>query len=167
VKDIYRNPIFYYIGVPAVITLWPLLVWAVYLPKTDKALREQIKIYTNAQPTISQILELDGARLKVANSAGKNDEFDYATAVQQVANLCGIPPTQYTFSSGVVMNTGGDQKSQSARVELKRVGLIKFSRFISAMQLRWANLQCTTIKLKLNKDQPDIWDIDIDLKYYY
>jgi len=160
VKEIYRNPIFYYIAVPAVITLWPLLVWAVYLPKTDKALQEQIDNYTNAQPVISQILELDGERLKAANSAGKNDEFDYATAVQQVASLCGIPPTQYTFSSGVVMKTG-DQKSQSARVELKRVELVKFSRFISAMQLRWANLQCTTIKLKLNKDQPDIWDIDI------
>ena len=31
-KDVYKNPILYYILVPVVVALWPLLVWSVYLP---------------------------------------------------------------------------------------------------------------------------------------
>jgi len=52
-------------------------------------------------------------------------------------------------------------------VNLKGVDIVKSTRFLSTIELRWANLQCTTIKLTKKKGMPDMWDVDLDFKYYY
>ena len=36
-KDIHKNPIFYFLVVPVIIGIWPLLVCAVYLPRTQSS----------------------------------------------------------------------------------------------------------------------------------
>ena len=64
------------------------------------------------------------------------------------------------------MVTSG-KKSQTANVALKEVGLEKFAKFLSTIQLRWESLQCERIKLTKKKGLPDTWDIDLVLKYYY
>jgi len=41
-RDLHKNPMFYYILAPVVLGLWPLLVYASYLPKSQEALRTEL-----------------------------------------------------------------------------------------------------------------------------
>jgi len=165
-KDIYRNPTLYYILVPAIFALWPLLIWGVSLPKANRSLDKELKDYKDAGVIIDEILKLDPDRLELVDPKIDADEFDYARAVQQAANLCGIPSANYKLSSGIVL-TSDKQKSQSANIALRQVDLEKFAKFISTIQLRWANLRCNSLKLTKKKGLPDAWDVDIEFKYYY
>lgn len=165
-KDIYKNPVFYYVLVPVLVALWPLLVWGFYLPRAEKKWNLEKKQYEESQSKITEILNLDPERVDFAASKNAKTEFDYAIAVEKIASLCQIPASNYSLSSGMVMTAGG-QKSQSAKVGLKQVDITKSARFLSMIQLRWAKLQCVQVKLDKKKGLPDMWDIDIDFKYYF
>ena len=164
-KDIYKNPTFYYILVPAIVALWPLLVWAMYLPNAEQRLDTDINQYEKAQQRIASILTLDADRLDLAN-AKTGAEFDYVNEVYKFAAQSGIPQANCKINSGIIIKTGG-QKSQSAKVTFKEVDIVKFARFLSAIQLRWANLRCTEVRLTKKKGMPDAWDVDLNFKYYY
>jgi hypothetical protein len=71
------------------------------------------------------------------------------------------------FGRGGASGSAAGQKSQSAKVGLKQVDITKFAKFLSTVQLRWANLQCSQVKLTKKKGLPDTWDVDLDFKYYY
>jgi len=165
-KDIYKNPILYYILVPAIISLWPLLVWAMYLPAAEESIEDQLAQDRKAEATMIEILTLDPGRRQLADSNDVSTEFTYDNAVVRIAGSCGIPPSKYKLSSGR-LNTSRDQKSQSATVNLKQINIVKFAEFLSMIQLRWANLQCNRIKLTKKQGLPDMWDVDIEFKYYY
>lgn len=166
IKDIYKNPTSYYILIPAVVALWPLLIWGASLPAANDRLDKELNDYKKAKAIMEEILELDPDRLQLADSKANIDEFDYARAVQQVANLCSITSANYRLNSGILITSGG-QKSQSANIALKQVDIEKVAKFLSTIQLRWANLQCNRIKLTKKKGLPDAWDADLEFKYYY
>lgn len=161
-KDVYKNPILYYIVVPVVIALWPLLIWGVYLPKANDALNLELNDYKKAEDIMLAILNLDRDRLKLSDPNSVATEFGYATAIERVASSCKIPSTNYKLSA-----TSKGQKSQDCHVELKQVGIVQFAEFLSTIQLRWANLQCERLKLTKEKGLPDMWKVDLDFKYYY
>ena len=165
-KDIFRNPIFYYILAPVLIALWPLLVWAVYLPSANSSCDREKKDYQKAQDVMLEILTIDPDRLTFADANSAPSEFSYATVVDRIATLCKIPSANYRLSSGIIITTD-EQKSQNAKVVLKDIDIAKFANFLSTIQLRWAKLQCAQAKLTKKKGLPDLWDMDIDLKYYY
>lgn len=165
-KGIYKNPAFYYVLAPILVTIWPLLVWAVYLPRAENNWRDEKDQYKRAQVIITDILSIDPERLDFANSKDGAAEFDYAVAIEKVATQCKIPATGYRLSSGTITTSRG-QKSQSAKVVLTQVDVVKFAQFLSTIQLRWANLQCGQVKLTKKKGPPDSWDVDLDFKYYY
>ncbi len=164
-KDIYKNPILYYILVPAIVSLWPLFVWAIYLPAAEESIDDQLAQYRKAEAIMMEILTLDPDRAK----ADANDDpngFTYDRAVGKVAGACGIPSSKYKLNPGMPMTTGG-QKNQSATVSLKQINIVKLAEFLSKIQLRWANLQCNRVKLTKKQGLPDMWDVDIEFKYYY
>jgi hypothetical protein len=165
-KDIYKNPVLYYILVPCIAGLWPLLVWAVYLPAAESDLKEGIDRYNKAQLTIDSILELDPTRLDNDDPNKTADKFDYATAVSDIARRCRVPATNYTVSSKPVRVSGG-KKSQSAKVVLRDVSIASFADFLSKIQLRWADLECESVTLTQKKGLVDVWKVDLDFKYYY
>jgi len=165
-KDILKNPALYYILAPVLAALWPLLIWGVYMPSAGRNWEAEKSQYAQAQDIIKEILAIDPDRLKFADSNNPSVEFDYAVAVDKTAGSCGIPPSSYTLNSGIMITSAG-QKSQSAKVGLKQVDVTKFAKFLSTVQLRWANLQCTQVKLTKKKGLPDTWDVDLDFKYYY
>jgi len=165
-KDIYKNPTFYYITIPIIVALWPLIIWGVSLPGANQSLDKELEDYEEAGALMEKILKLDPDRLALADVRVNAEEFDYARAIQQVATICRIPSANYKLSSSIIMVTSG-KKSQNANVALKDVDLEKFARFLSTIQLRWENLQCERIKLTKKKGLPDTWDIDLVLKYYY
>ncbi len=165
-KDIYKNPILYYILTPVIVCLWPLLVWAVYLPAAEKGKEEQKAQYKKAEAIMMEILTLDPDRRDFADSNDVDTEFNFDKAVAKVASTSKIPPSKCKLNSGM-LHTSQDQKSQSATVSLKQIDIVKFSEFLSTIQLRWANLQCNRVKLTQKPGLPDMWDVDIDFKYYY
>lgn len=165
-KDIYKNPTLYYILVPVIVALWPLLVWAVYLPNAEKSLDTDINQYENAQQKIESILTLDVGRLELTDPQKGAAKFDYVNEVYRIAALSGISQANCRINSGIIIKTR-EQKSRSAKVTFKDVDIVKFAKFLSNIQLRWANLQCTNVKLTKKKGLPDTWDADLDFKYYY
>ncbi len=165
-KDIYKNATLYYILVPIITALWPLFVWGVYLPKTERGWNVEKAEYRKAQSIMLEIFKIDPDRLTFANSSNGASEFDYANVVERIANLCGIPSTNYELSSKPI-KTSREQKTQNARVVLKDVDIKKFANFLSVIQLRWAKLQCENITLTKKKALPDTWKIDLGFKYYY
>ena len=165
-KEIYKNPVLYYILVPVLIVLWPLLVHMVYLPQTERLMEKDMEQYSKAEEIMIKILEIDPGRLELADSKKGSAKFDYATAVDKAARKCRISPTNYNISSKPARISSG-QKSQRAKVVLKEVDILKFAEFLSAIQLRWANLKCEKVTLTEKKGVKDIWKIDLDFKYYY
>ena len=165
-KEIYKNPMLYYILVPCVAALWPLLVWAVYLPGAERDYEQKAAQYIEAQVKIAAILGRDPTRLELADPNKTADKFDYATAVSDVARRCKISATNYTVSSKPIRTSSG-KKSQSAKVALKQVNIASFADFLSKIQLRWANLQCESVTLTQKKGLKDAWKVDLDFKYYY
>jgi hypothetical protein len=165
-KDIYKNPILYYILVPIMVVLWPLLVWAVYLPDAEENWQDDKDQYNEAQKIIEEILNIDPDRLAFVDSKTSAAEFDYANVVDRVATSCKISSTNYELSAKPARTSKG-QKTQSCHVELKQVDITRFARFLSTIQLRWANLQCENVTLTKGKDRPDTWKVDLDFKYYY
>ncbi|UCE47960.1 MAG: hypothetical protein JSW47_20470 [Phycisphaerales bacterium] len=167
-KEIYKNPVLYYIAIPVLVGLWPLLVWAVYLPSVQEDIEEQITEYGKAEQIMIEILTLDPERLEFAEPNETATEFSYTGVVNKVASLCDIPAGSYKAHSGNIVPTR-NQRSQTANVDLKQVDIAKFARFLSLIQLRWANLQCESVKLTRKDNMPskDVWDVDLKFKYFY
>jgi hypothetical protein len=165
-KDVYKNPIFYYILVPCIAALWPLLVWVVYLPGAKRNLKDERSQYIEAQVTIATILGRDPTRLELTDPNKNTDKFDYATAVSDIARTCGISAINYTVSSKPIRTSSG-KKSQSAEVVLKQVDITGFATFLSKIQLRWENLQCDSVTLTQKKGLVDVWKVDLDFKYFF
>ncbi len=166
-KQIYKNPTLYYILAPVIAALWPLLIWGVYLPAAAHNWQVERTQYNEAQSIMAEILTLDPDRLGFADSKDTAAEFDYAIAVEKIASLCKIPSTHYKLSSRPIIADSSGPKSQSAKVGLKQVDITKFAKFLSTIQLRWANLQCANVKLTKKKGLPDTWDVDLEFMYYY
>jgi len=165
-KEIYKNPILHYIAVPVIVGLWPLLVWAIYLPNAKQDLEDMKNQSEQAEPTMMDILTLDPDRLDSIDPNDNTAEFTYDRAVDRIATLCGIPPSKCDLNARSIQSSGG-QRSQSANVKLTQIDITKFARFLSMIQMRWSGLQCTKVIMTQKSGLKDIWDVDVDFKYYY
>lgn len=166
IKKLIRNPVFYYVAVPAVMLLWPLMVEFVYIPKIQKELDYALDEYKRSSKLMDDILELDPERLKTARQDDGSVKFDYVVVVDQVAKECGIRSDNYSISTKPTRTVAG-VKVQNAAVVLKETDITSFAKFLSTLQMRWDSLQCEKLKLTGKKDSPDAWKVDMDLKYYY
>lgn len=98
-RDFHRNPIFYYLIIPLLIGVWPLLVWAVYLPAAERDRESDYRELIEAQTQIMGILEIDPDRMNTDPNRVVG-EFAYGKAVDRAANLCSIPATHCIVSAG-------------------------------------------------------------------
>lgn len=166
-RDIHRNPVLYYLGIPLLIGLWPLLVWAVYLPAAERNCNQDYSLLIEGQTQIMGILEIDPQR--IIRGVDPNNvvrEFAYDVAVPQIANLCAIPPGNLQYGAGGKVNFSGKQR-QDGTVNLKDVGIVQAAKFLSMIQTTYVNLQCDKIELTKRKDMPDQWKVDLHFIYYY
>ena len=164
-KDILREPILYYLLIPAVLIFWPLVVWLHYLPKTQDNWNNAEKLYSSSLMLMDKILKIDSARLDYADSK-KSTEFDYTVAVDNAARRVEIPSAGYTLSSKPVRTTEG-QKTQDCQIVIQQTDITRFTKFLSTLQFTWADLQCEKVALTKKKGLADAWQIDLTLKYYY
>jgi len=165
-RDIFRNPIFYYLLIPVLVGVWPLLIWAVYLPAAQRERENDYSLLLEGQTNIMEILKIDPQRTNPADPNRVAGEFDYGKAIDSATNRCGIAASRWSYNAGPVNPTGG-KKRQDARVWLKDVTIVQAAKFLSTMQLTWIFLDCDRMKLTKKKGMPDQWDIDFDLLYYY
>ncbi len=165
-RDIYKNPIFYYALAPILAGLWPLLVWGVYLPQAEEAWDSDQKLYKEATASIVEILDKDPDRLKIVAETKSLGRFAYAEAVDRATNLCRIPSSNYRLSTGSIVTSGG-KETQQARVNLIDVGIVQVAQFLSTIQSMWVNLSCERIRLTKKAGMPDLWDMDVTFQYAY
>jgi hypothetical protein len=166
-REVYKNPMLYYLLIPVLVGLWPLLVWAVYLPRAQDASEIEAGLCAEGQARVIDILQLDPDRPNIAPGPGQiTTSFDYGSAVTRVANLCKIPPGNWSSTSQGMMVSGG-KKRQDARVELKSVGIVQAAKFLWTIQSMWVTLQCEAVTLTKNKGTPDQWNVDFRFMYYY
>ena len=165
-KQLYKNPFLYYALVPFITALWPLLILTVYIPKAEQNWQKQKGEYKKAEKVMENILELDPERLELVDSNTGTIEFDYNTAVLKVAGLCRISMKNYSVRTRPPRTAKG-RKSQNANVTLDNIDITKFAQFLSAIQIRWASLQCENVSLTKKKGLKDSWKVDLSFKYYY
>jgi hypothetical protein len=165
-QDIYKNPMLYYVLIPVLVALWPLLVWAVYLPGAEQQLETDAGLFYEGRAQIDGILEIDSDRLNFADANDISGEFSYASAVDRVANLCRIPPSDSSYNAGNIIETSGKRR-QDAKIKLTDVSITQVAQFFHTLESRWVNLTCEKIKLTKQKGMADRWTADFDFIYYY
>jgi hypothetical protein len=164
-RDIHKNPMLYYVLIPVLVGLWPLLVWAVYLPKAEQYREVEGSLCVEGQSDVNDILTLDPELPMRMGTTSAPVEFSYGVAVDRVANLCKIPARNCSYTAGNIMVSGG-KKRQDARVKLTNVGIVQVAKFLSTMQ-SYVNLTCENAKVQKKKGTPDQWDVDFSFVYYY
>ena len=165
-KDIYKNPVFYYVVVPIAVALWPLVIGGIYLPAAKRGLNDEMKDLEEARSRVAEILTLDRDRLRSADPETGATEFEYNVAVHQAARLCNISPANCQLSARPPI-TSREKKSQRCHLILKEVDIATFAKFLSAIQLRWASLVCVNVTLAKIRGVPDKWRVTLDFIYYY
>ncbi len=164
-REIYKNPMVYYLLIPVLVGLWPLLVWGIYLPRSQSDLKTEGSLCIEGQTQVIEILRLDPDRLTPVKGPGTT-EFEFGSAATQAANLCKIPSSSHQVSAGGKSTSEGRTR-QDARIKLTNVGIIQAAKFLSNMQSMWVTLQCENLKLQKKKGMPDQWDVDFRFVYYY
>ena len=165
-KNIHKNPILYYIAVPVIVGLWPLLVWAIYLPNAQQDLEKIVTEYNRAEPIMMEILNLDLSLSEAADPNEKTAEFNYDSVVYKVASLCSILPSNCNLNARSSQTNSG-KKTQGANVKLTQMSITTFARFLFTIQSRWPNLTCTQVTITQKPGIPDMWDASVEFKYYY
>jgi hypothetical protein len=165
-RDVLRNPMSYYLMAPLLVAIWPLLVWAVYLPRAEKSLEDESALCVEGRTCVLDILQNDPDRLDFAKNADVAGEFSYAKAIDRVANLCRIPATKCTYNAGAIIKSS-NKRRQNARVKLTDIDIVQAATFLSTIQSTWVNLECDRAKLTKKKGLPDQWDVDFTFWYYY
>jgi len=165
-KDYYKNPNFYYAIIPLAAVAWAVFAYGVSLPAAQKNWDKKQKQYKDAQAEITKILTLAPERLEYQKQEGALQEFDYATAVEQFARSCEIPPSDYSLQAGRATKRGG-RNTKSANLQIKPIDVERFALFLSEMLFQWPDLQCEQLKLTKQKGGPDVWKADIKFTYYY
>jgi len=165
-REAYRNPMLYYLLIPVLVGVWPLLVLVFYLPRAEDSLKTEGRLCLDGQTCVIDILHIDPERPTMGSKGAGTTEFSYGTAVDQAANLCKIPSLNCNLSASDVAVAEG-KKRQDARVKLTSVDIVKAAKFLSNMQSMWVTLQCQDVKLQKKKGMQDQWDVDFRFIYYY
>jgi hypothetical protein len=165
-REVYKNPMLYYLLAPILVAAWPLLVRAVYLPEAERGSRDELALCLEGQSCVQDIRKYDPERMTGNDSPEVSLEFQYPKAIDRVANLCGIPSTSYNQTTSPPQ-TVNNKKTQNARVTLVNVGIVQAANFLSTIQSMYVNLKCERLKLTKKEGLPDQWDAEMTFWYTY
>ena len=160
-RDLHTNPILYYILILLMVGVWPAVVGFKYLPQMTEQRDEWKENVVDANDLILELLSLDPDRLSYAEDSNQPAEFEYENATDRVARGLGL------VNQMQVIPGRRSGNKQTAEVGLKDVGIIQATQFLSTLQMRWDNLQCSRVILRKQKEVKDRWDIDMTFIYYY
>lgn len=165
-RELHKNPMLYYLLIPVLVGMWPLLVGVMYLPRAEYQREIEGAMCVQGQTSVMEILKIDPDLPTRETTNLVPREFSYTDEVYRVANLCKIPASNWTCSAGNIPSSG--KKRQDARVRLTAVSIAQTAKFLSTIQSMWPNrLTCENLKLQKKKGMPDQWDVDFSFLYYY
>ena len=166
-RDFYREPVFYYVLAPILIGLWPLLVWSMYLPRTQEQYETEQGDLIDAQAGIMEILTLDPDRLDIVDPNDSTlGKFAFLQAIDRAVNLSNIPSDGYKPNIYPPRKVQG-KDIQTARLNLEDIGIKQVAKFLTEIQSTWVNLTCDSVKLTHREGMSDHWDVDIDFTYVF
>jgi hypothetical protein len=164
-REIYKNPMAYYLIAPIAVAIWPLLVLTMYLPAARRGMANELALCVKGGACIEEILKYDPERRNF-DTGPDAGEFSYAKAIDRAASKCSIRSTSYGYSAGGII-TSADKKTQNAKVSLKAVGVVQAAKFLSETQSSWVGLKCDQITLTKKEGLPDQWDVEMKFWYTY
>lgn len=163
-RDIYKNPMTYYLVAPILVSLWPLLVLLMYLPAAQRSMQQDLDLSVEGQTCMFDILKYDPDILTFSGDKNASGEFSYDKAIDRVATMCGIRSANCDYTYGGV--GAADKKTQNAKVTLKAVGIVQAAKFLSDIQSN-VGLKCDQVKLTKKKGMPNQWDVEMKFWYTY
>jgi len=163
---IHTNPILYYCLVPVLIATWPLVVWFRFIPDAQRQQARWKQYVPEVNAAAAEILKLEPDRL-IERSDKVKEQFDYLTAISRTAVKCGIAAGSYSHSTGMITRRSSGQKTQTATVTLKAVGIVQACKFLSTIQVDWPHLECTSISMTQDRSTRDRWTVKLGFEYFY
>ena len=165
-KDWYRKTDTYFYLLPLVAGAWALLAAFVFYPASVQAWQDRKETYQETQKWMGQILALEPHRLAFKEEKGQSGEFDFTAEVDKFSKLFGIAPSNYTLNTRDVLKRAG-KKSKSADVTLKTADIQTTAKFVSALLIRWPDLQCDQLTLQKLPSGKNDWKVKLRFTYYY
>jgi hypothetical protein len=165
-REIYKNPMLYYLLGPILVGVWPVVVCAVYLPAAERSAEDERMQCVEGQSNILDILKYDPERLARVGDREVTGEFSYPKAIDRVASLCGMSSANCNYTTGSIPTNSG-KRTQNAKVSLTSVGIVQVANFLTKAQTMWVNLKCDKVKLTKKQGLPDQWDAELNFWYTY
>jgi len=162
-----KNPAFYYILLPVLAGLWLLTAGFIFYPRSVAAWEDSRKEYESSREWIEKLVILQPKRLAFqVDPSAKSEEFDFTRTIYEFAQVFSISPNNYTSNvRGLVKRAG--RPSRSAAITIKSIDIERLAQFLSAMLLRWPELNCEVLSLEKNKAGKNDWKVELTLTYYY
>lgn len=158
-KDLYRNPIFYYIAVPLLVAVWPLTVAFKYLPEMDQSLEDQKNYYVESETLIEEILTMDPDRLDYVDVNEGGTAFSYPMVIDKLASSLGMRDA-YTL-----IEQARTKEGQKANIKLEDISIQQCTKFLATLQMRWDKLKCSQFTLTKKREIKDQWTVTMSLAY--
>lgn len=165
-KDYMKNPMVYTVAVPLLAGLWLLYTWTAAYPGSIELLTQGKADYDEAQKLLGQILALEPQRLSYQQEKGKTSEFDYTNVIDQFTKQFAIAPGDYTLSVRGATRKAG-QTIKGADLSIKTIDIEKLSKFISALLIRWPELECERLAVEKLPAGKNNWKVTLRLTYKY
>ncbi len=165
-KQYIRNPLFYMIGMPLAAMLWFLLAFAWAYPQGQRNWDAAKTEFEESQKHLGDILALEPQRLAYQQDKTKNSEFDFTNMVDQFAKQYAVGAADYTLSVHSPYKKSG-KTAKSADLTIKAIDMERLSKFISAMLIRWPEMECERLALEKNNVGKNSWKVSMKLTYYY
>ena len=165
-KDLLKRADTYFWLFPIAAGVWAVLAAFVFFPATVQAWQDKQQEYDEAEKWIGQILDIEPQRLQYKEKKGQSSEFDYTSEVDGFSKLFGISPNNYTLTTRGEIKRGG-KRSKSADLIIKSADIQTTAKFISALLIRWPDLQCEQLTLEKLPSGKDVWKVKLRFTYYY
>lgn len=165
-KDYHKNPNFYYILVPTLACIWVIFASTVSLRAANKKWDMQKSEYDKSLQLMTKILTLDPERLRYKSQKAGSSEFDYSTAVEEIAKLCKISSSNYSLRGGKALKRGGKSR-KTANITIDVIDIEKLAKFLSQILLRWPNLECDVLTVTKQKSAKDAWKAAMKFTYTF
>lgn len=162
----WKQPNTYFVLVPILAGIWAFTAGAVLYPRSVQNWQGQQETYRDAEKELERLLQLEPGRLAYEAEAGGSADFDYTDQVDKFAKLFRISDKDYTLSTRSIVRRS-DRRSRSADLNIKTIDIETLAKFISAMQIRWSDLQVDQITLEKLDTAKDAWKVTLRLNYFY
>ena len=165
-KQWLKNPNLYYVLFPVLACLWAAAAWGLAYPNSLRQWQVTAEEWTSCESYIGEILQIEPQRLAYQQDKDKPSEFDYTNVVDQYAKMFGISAIDYTLSVRGATKRAG-KTTKSADLTIKTIDIERLAKFVSAVLMRWPELECERLDLdKLNTGK-NVWKASLRFTFFY